>query len=211
MSYAAIQAAINQGNAIAGSILGTAFSQYRPAGGVAINSATLVGSVTASFAAKGNFTRPGSVKDPEFIGYFDITDTLPGDYLVGSSTYFIASQEPLLPTLCVLCNGTVTLSRVPAGSSSGLQTEQSQTPAAATTVFTAWPASILQGTKGERGDVNLPDDTRTPWWAIRLPATPGILIRTDDYLTDANGIAYSVSSAELTRYGWRLTARQNET
>jgi len=49
---------------------------------------------------------------------------------------------------------------------------------------------------------------RTPWWAILMPAWPGVILRTSDIILDELGRKYVVSSAELTDMGWRCTAMQ---
>ena len=76
-------------------------------------------------------------------------------------------------------------------------------------MITGWLASCGAGPRGERGDVTLPDDVKNPWWVFRLPTIPGIAINTDYIITDDLGRRYSVSSAELSEFGWKLTARQN--
>jgi len=38
-----------------------------------------------------------------------------------------------------------------------------------TALITGWPASIVQGTKGEKGEVNIPGDIRLSWFNIILP------------------------------------------
>ena len=82
------------------------------------------------------------------------------------------------------------------------------TPQTEALLMQNWPASVLQGTKGEQNDAKLPGDVRTPWWAILMPDYNGILLRTSDILKDELGRRYIISSAELTDMGWRLTAMQ---
>ena len=73
-------------------------------------------------------------------------------------------------------------------------------------MLTGWPCSMLQGTKGEKDDSGIPDDTRSPWIAALLPPSAVADIRTDDVITDEDGRSFQVSGAELSPLGWRLTA-----
>jgi len=78
-------------------------------------------------------------------------------------------------------------------------------------LMTAWPASVLQGAKGEKDGAVLPGDVRLPWWAILLPAFPGVTLRSADIITDDIDRRFIISSAEKTDLGWRITAMQAET
>ena len=98
-----------------------------------------------------------------------------------------------------------------ANTAAGAGTYGGTTSANGTTLLTGWPGSCLTGTKGERGDVTLPDDVKNPWWLIRLPPSAPVTINTDYILTDDLNRRYSVSSAEQSPYGWKITAKQNVT
>ncbi len=210
MNATLLQAKIYQGYADAAIRLGTLYSQYRPSGVSApIASGNLLGTILVAFdaAASFNFGRPALYAKPVWYALLDGTQTVVGDYLVGEAgTYFIAAQEPLLPIAAVLCNRTVSVLRPAGNTGVGAQPYGGDTAATETPVMTTWPASILQGTKGEKGDVALPGDIRQPWYAILLPAWPGVLIDTADVLNDDLGRRMKVSGAELTNLGWRLTA-----
>jgi hypothetical protein len=69
------------------------------------------------------------------------------------------------------------------------------------------PCSILQGTKGEKSDANLPGDARSPWWNILMPDS-GIILLPDDIGIDDLGRRYVFSSVELSGAGWRCTAME---
>ncbi len=71
----------------------------------------------------------------------------------------------------------------------------------------AWPASALNGTKGEKTDIGLPGDTRLAWVLILLPPSFPCQIVAGDVATtnDAQSRRYTLSACELTSLGWRIT------
>lgn len=161
----------------------------------------------AAFNQDDKFSKPNSYGKAVWRGLFDGKQTQVGDYLVTTAgTYFIASMQHLLPIQCVECNRTINVMRPtqPAGVGAvgyGGAVEEDETP-----LMQGWPASILQGTKGEKNPALLPGDERLPWWIILFPAWPGVNICTSDVITDDLGRRYIVSSPELTDLGWRIVA-----
>lgn len=144
---------------------------------------------------------------PTWYGYFDFTLTKVGDYLVrqeDQATWFVVAQQHLLQPAAVDCNAVISITR-PGQANEGFGAVGYGNADPGRPVITGWPCSMLAGTKGEKSDDGLPRDTRNPWYAILLPALPGIEIRTDDKVSDARGYNYEVSSAELTDLGWRLS------
>ena len=116
-----------------------------------------------------------------------------------------------LPILMVECNRTLTVLRPEQQTGVGAVGYGGNTSAGETTLMQGWPASVLQGTKGEKTEAALPGDNRTPWWSILMPAFAGVILRTADIMTDELNRRYIISSAELTDAGWRLTAMQAQT
>ena len=156
------------------------------------------------------YGKPNKYGHPTWFGLFDGALTKPGDYLTNASdgTFFIAAQQQALPILLVQCNRTINVLRPQQQAGVGALGYGGDTAANETTLMTAWPASVLQGTKGEKGDAILPGDVRSPWWAILLPAYPGVTLRAADIITDELSRRYVISSAELSDLGWRITAMQ---
>jgi hypothetical protein len=218
MDAATIQSRVNRGMSIASRFLGVSTIVYRPDGPTSpIAPATIVTTLLASFntSAKFDAVKPRDYPKPEFYGLFDRTLTLPGDYLVqGPQTWFIASQDLNQSTLCIQCNRTVSLVRpaiAPTTSAGFGATQRSGNGGAQRSnepaYLTGWPASLLQGTKGNASAANLPDDVRSPWVAVLLPLLPTwITIGTTDQIEDDLGRVFTISSSELTALGWRLTA-----
>ena len=161
----------------------------------------------AAFADENqSFRRPVPYGRATWSGIFDTAYTRPGDYLAGpGGIFFIAAQQSLLPSICVLTSATITLSRPAAPAAAGVNSYGGLTATTATPVLTAWPASVLFAGSGSPGD--LPGDATTPTWTVLLPNTPAA-IRSADLITDDAGRSYIVGSAELTGLGWRMLAKQ---
>ena len=215
MDAATLQARIYAGYAKAALRIGYSADQYRPA---SANNPLSVGnklrSLPVSFNAEDmTYSKPNKYGKATWYGLFDGTLTQVGDYLVNEQdgTFFIAAQQTALPILLVNCNRTINVLRPQQQTGLGAVGYGGDTDANETALMTAWPASVLQGTKGEKGEVSLPGDTRSPWWAILLPAVAGVTLRTSDIVTDDLSRRYVISSAELTDLGWRITAQQAQT
>ena len=215
MDGATIQAKVYGGYAKAAARVGLTFGLYRPTNAISpapLASANLITSLPAWFtAAEPKGVKPMPYAKPLWWATLDGTQTQVGDYLVGESTYFIASQQPLLPIQAVKCNRTVSISRALGGTSVGAMGYNADTSASETPLMTSWPASVLAGTKGEANQVGLPGDVRQPWWAVLLPAWTGIILIPGDIMNDDIGRRYVISLAELTDMGWRITAQQAST
>lgn len=206
---ASIQEKIWRGNAKAAQKIGLSYAHYRPlTAHDPISAPNQRAALLASFSPDGTYRKPSAYGKPLWQCLADGSKLAVGDYLAGGTTYFIAAMQPLLPILAVECNRTLTLSRVADSDFVGAGPYSGDTLDGETELMTGWPASVLQGTKGEKSDIGLPGDPRMPWWAILMPQFPGVVIETADILTDEFEKRYIVSSAELTEMGWRITAQQ---
>lgn len=197
-----IQARLNRGYGIAASRLGVPYTQYRPTG-ASDPLANSLGSLFVGFDKDPRFSHksPNAYGAATYYGLFDATNVQIGDYLVGPfGTFYVATFEPDKPPMLVICNRTLTITRpAPSGNYDGDTLPE-------TTLMASWPASILIRNHGDRAGERLPDDTRTGWYQVLLPAVAGVEIAEADRLTDDSGHLYTVSSTELTLLGWRLTA-----
>lgn len=160
--------------------------------------------------------------DPQVYGAFEQTDFLPGDYLVRDwddpakkLTYFINHRADLTPVGLIECNHVVSIYRPAAQEAVEVGPDEDDdyyegnllNGGEGQCLAANWPCSILEGTKGERPVLNLPNDPpKTPWFDILLPEIPGLKIRPGDQITDQDGTRYTISSPERTAAGWRLTA-----
>jgi len=146
--------------------------------------------------------RPSGTSDP--------VSAAIGDYIIGlEGTLFVAALQPLLPIFMVSCNRTINFLRPASADGVGaLGYNGADDDASEQVLMSGWPASVQQGTKGEKGDAILPGDARSPWWSVLVPGVAGITLRSSDIITDDLNRRYTISSAELTDLGWRLTAMQ---
>lgn len=209
MDQAGIQTKVHYGYRKAAQYLGAPFNHYRPIDPLYPLDEKL-GTVMADFDTSPVFSykNPGKYASAVYYGLFDGTNVLHGDYLIKpdeTDKWFVAGIEPNKPYLCVRCNQVISIKRPSAAQPNrsyyggGRRTDEDL-------LMEGWPASILQGTKGERGIVDLPGDTRMSWIIVLLPSALEMSIRAFDRLYDDAGRAWVLSSVERTNLGWRLTA-----
>lgn len=209
MDGATLQAKIYKGYGQAAKRIGFSYQQFRATSANNPLATMALQSLPCSFTTNFDYSAPNKYGQATWLGLFDATSVQPGDFLVGhQGTYFVAAMQDTLPIYCVQCNRTVNVLRVSMDSGVGQIGYGGDTADTEQVLMSGWPASVLQGTKGERNEAGVPGDTRTPWWAILMPAWDGVTLRTSDIITDELGRRYVVSSAELTDMGWRITAMQ---
>ena len=205
-----IQQAIYAGAAAGAQASGRPHQVYRPTDALApIGPDSLVATLPAAFSAdlRYGFKSAHEYTKPTWSCVIDGNQTKPGDILVGANaTWFLASMEPLLPIVAVRCDAIVTISRPTSSRGIGALPPGGDVVAQEVAIMSGWPASVLQGTKGEKDDSGLPDDTRAPWVAIMMPAMPGVDVLTDDVISDDQGRRFTISGCERTYMGYRLTA-----
>ena len=189
VSQASINAKVSHGLGRAANALGAPCGWYRHGGNnpnvSPVAAAAYRGPVTAAFQAPNTqYTSPSTYAKPLLWGLFDSTDVAPGDYLVDANTgtVFVASTDPVRYPLCVQCNAVLTLTR-PTPGAAGASHYEGDTGPDETVLGTAWPASVLNGTKGEKPDIPLPGDTRSAWAAILLPPSFPAQLVTGDIAT----------------------------
>lgn len=204
-----LQAKLYKGYGKAAKYIGFDYQQFRATSANNPLLTTALQTLPASFTTNFNYSAPNKYGQATWLGLFDATLCAPGDILVGEGgTFFIAAMQSTLPIYCVQTNRTVSILRVSMDAGPGLIGYGGDVPATEVPLMQGWPASVLQGTKGEANPAQLPGDVRTPWWAILMPAWPGIVFRTSDIVRDDLGRKYVISSAELSDMGWRMTAMQ---
>ena len=204
-----LQAKIYIGYGKAAKRIGFDYQQFRATSASNPLSSTVLQTLPASFTTKFTYSAPNKFGEATWLGLFDARQFSVGDFLVGrQGVFFIAAMQDTLPIYCVQANRTVDVLRVGMDVGVGLGGWAGDRRAAEESLMQGWPASILQGTKGETNEAKLPQDVKTPWWAILMPAWPGIVLRTSDIIRDDLNRKYVISSAELTDMGWRITAMQ---
>ncbi len=194
---------------------------YRPPGpSPALDPGNRVLRMQASFSAPGEGWRAPSYGGALWWGYFDAAYTRVGDYILREESragaadggvWFIASQEPLQPILCVRASRLLDIARPAGAAQQGINTYGGIAKSYATPILTQWPAAIVAaGTGGAPGDI-LPADISGGSWSVMLPTIRGGTLRTGDLLTDDLGRTGTLASTELTHLGWRALARQATT
>jgi hypothetical protein len=149
---------------------------------------------------------------PLWHGIFDASYTRPGDYLVlGSKTFFIASQEPLLPVLCVMANRTISAARPSVQTATGTNPYGGFTANSSSALMARWPASVLGEDRMTKIAADLPGDQAIPYWNILVPAPSGVLLAPGDMITDDIGRSAVIAGSELTSLGWRIIAKMATT
>lgn len=208
MTVDAIEAAIAKGRGKAASVLGRTFSLYRPADPLA-PMATVNTMLPCLFTPQPDAYRaPNLPAKPWWYGEFDTRITRPGDILVGAAgTWFIFDQQQYTAPICVGANHKLRFLR-PTSAEPGADFYGGDIAASETPLMTGWPASVLQGTKGEAGDTKLPGDPRTPWVAIIVPSFQGVQLMLGDIAYDDAPAPrrYVLSSVEQSAFGYRITA-----
>ncbi|PUA19584.1 hypothetical protein [Glaciimonas sp. PCH181] len=212
MDSTTLQSRIYKGYGKAALRIGPINTVYRASSAISSQGNTVT-TLNASFNAEDmKYGRPNKYGKPTWFGLFDGTLVDVGDYLIGpQGTFFVAAMQLTLPILMVECNRTINILRPQQQTGIGQVGYGGDTDANETILMQGWPASVLQGTKGEKTEIGLPGDVRTPWWAILLPSFSGVVLRSADIITDELSRRYVISSAELTDAGWRLTAMQAQT
>lgn len=211
MDYDRIDDIIQRGRGRAAIAVGALHDLHRPTGPSApVCGATAIMRMPALFMPTSK--RMLAYGHPLFEAAFDAAYTRPGDYLSGPQfTWFVASQAPLLPVLCVKAVRVVNVARAGVATAVGLAAYGGVRRDTLAPVLTGWPASMVARGDGiDRAD--LPADASLAGWSVLLPVLPAsILLRTGDLVTDDLGRTGVVSSAELSDYGWRLIVRQAAT
>lgn len=200
MDAQTLQDRISKGMGLAARRAGCAFTVYRPRDAAdPLGARNRVIDLWAMFTAG----RSGNSSSAVWEGVYDFSYTQPGDYLVGADgTYFVASQRPGLPVLCVLTNRVVSLVRpLPAmqGGYGGFFAVPGES------LIVSWPACLLEA--GGHAEVGRAGETRFGSWSLMLPVLP-LAPQIADVVSDDLGGAYVVGSAEQNALGWRLLVRQ---
>lgn len=202
---------VRRGLGVAARAMGLTTDVYRPSD----NTAPLVAAnrrvrLHAAFTGPDiRFEKPPQYEDALWYGLFDMAYTKPGDYLVqDGGTWFVASQPPLMPALCVKADRVLRVVRPGAPILAGVNAYSGIAPATTTPVLTDWPASVRGAAAQRRHHVTLPADEGTPVWTVLLPVLVDAVLRPGDLLTDEIGRTAVVAAAEFSELGWRLTAHE---
>ena len=214
MDGATLQKRVYRGYSIAAPKIGLPNDLYRAINPLnPITMANKVATLPVSYNAEDmKYGKPNKYGKSTWYAILDGAQTKVFDYLKGpQGTFFIAAQQAILPILAVECNRILNVYRPQQETGIGAQPYGGDLAGNETALMIQWPASVLQGTKGEKSESALPGDVRMAWWQILMPYYAGVNIRSDDIITDDLNRRYVLSSVELTDLGYRITAMQAQT
>lgn len=218
-----------------GATLGSDFDWFQPTGAFQPTSdAVLQGTFSCYFDRDPEFKAKKSREygKPEYYVAYDRDGPEVGAYLKSSDTgetYFLIDQSDLTPSKVVRCNRVVSFYRpganatttnvlivdptpqAGAGPLTGVARNEAERPnqEQGDLIASGWPVSILQGPKGERSPLLIPEDPRRPWFVMLAPFIPGLVLRSGDRLQDDLGNKYMISSPEAD-LGYRFTIEMEE-
>jgi hypothetical protein len=197
-----------------GSTLGSKYSWYQPNGANnPISPRTLGSTFLCYFDRDPGFTakKASEYGKPEWYVAYDRGGPTVGSYLKNQNsgeTYAIIDQADLTPSKVIQCNRVLSFYRnqaaapdVPTDYYSGNTANEGFGQPLAI----GWPASVLQGQKGEKALLDLPEDARKPWFTVLVPVMPGVTIKSTDTVRDEDDNRYTISSVEKTTLGYRMT------
>jgi hypothetical protein len=159
-------------------------------------------------SASGSGVRTNAFGEALWHGVFDASYTRAGDYIVlGSRIFFIASQEPLLPVLCVSANRTISVTRANAQGSAAANSYGGYTSGGSTILMEGWPASVLGEDRTSASAAALPINLGVPFWSVLVPSVAKIILSRGDLVVDDLGRMAVITGSELTNLGWRISAK----
>jgi hypothetical protein len=163
-------------------------------------------------SAKGNEGRTNVYGEALWRGIFDASYTKAGDYLVlDTGKFFVASQNPLLPVLCVKANRIISIVRPNTQKNTASNAYGGYTSGGSETLMAEWPASVLGENRSSGSVADLPTDQAVPYWNILLPAIARVVLSPGDLVTDDLNRTAAIAGSELTDLGWRISAKMATT
>jgi hypothetical protein len=166
----------------------------------------------AFLPARGKDTTTNTFGDVLWHGTFDASYTRPGDYLVtDTKIFFVASQEPMLPVLCVRTNRTISIAQPSMQTSIARNAYGGYTTGNSITLMDRWPASVLGESKSSSSPAHLPTDTPTSYWNVLVPSPVGVILSPGNIITDDLRRTATIVGSELTNLGWRISAKMAST
>lgn len=150
-------------------------------------------------------------------GVFDTAYTTPGDFIVrkasrpratDAAVFFIAAQQPLLPPLCVRTSAIIQVVRSIISNTIGAADYGGAGALTSVTILADWPASIVHATGTGLNPLDLPATVAPGSWELLFPTVLGLVLRTNDRVSDDLGRNAIVTAAELSDLGWRVIAKE---
>lgn len=214
MNLERVQDRLARGMGRAAFAIGARYALFRPRGpGTPIRPETLMLHLKVALhgGARGWGQSP-AYGEALWSAVLDTAYSQPGDYLQGPlGTFFIAAQPPLLPTLCVITNRTLTVTRPDGAQSAGVNGYGGVQRTEQMLLLEDWPASVLMARAGAHHGGQLPGQPGPPTWTVLLPRSavpaPGPLL-TGDLISDRQDFTAVITTVEESTLGWRLVAAE---
>lgn len=214
MSGAALQSLYDQGYAIAGSVLGTPYDQYRAYGtDNPTSSGNIVATINAWITTDPTLqgTKPPQYGKPDWFCAIERVGVQVGDYLIGQNGTFIVNST-LYPQPVALwwCNRTISVTRPTIGNVAGVSPYSGDTTASQEPVMAGWPcyqSMVGSGSSGKPTGMKLPSDAQFPLVVFRLSISAP-MTQFNDVVTDDLGRRYYVHMVDQSPLGYTLTAQQ---
>jgi hypothetical protein len=163
-------------------------------------------------STSGTYSRTNIYGEALWYGVFDASYTRTGDYLVvEAGTFFVASQSPLLPILCVRTNRIISIAQPAMQSNIAGNSYGGYISGHSVTLMEKWPASVLGENRTSRSEADLPTDQVIPYWEVLVPSPVGVALSPGDIITDDLDRTAVITGSELTNLGWRLSAKMATT
>ena len=200
----------------AASKIGLVYKVYRSINGInPITAPNYLYEVFLSTTQAWSYKNPNKFSMNSWLMVVDGTKVSPGDYLVANNSltndiYYIASKQHLQPILGIKCDRTIDVIAV---TDTGFETNKGFTgyaaedlpPKSNQIIMQACPASFIIGSKGESSSVNIPFDTKMPWYSVYLPYL-NKHIESGYVLVDDKSKRFLLSGNQKTDNGWKLIA-----
>lgn len=219
MQHGAIQDKVSRGYGTAARAIGEWCDVYRPTRGAqALAGRNHLMRLSATFLPlDGRMRAPVRHGHVTWQGVFDAAYTRPGDFLVRSASYpgapdaavfFIAAQQKLLPPLCVRTSAIIQIARAVVSNTVGAADYGGAGALTSVTILANWPASIVNATGTGLNPLELPATVAPGNWELLFPTVPGLVLRSNDRVSDDLGRTAIVTATELSDLGWRVIAKE---
>lgn len=203
-----IQGKIYYGYAKAAKYIGTSYAQYRASVPFdPISSPNFLRNILMSPNVSWDYMKANKFGNSLWQIIIDGRLTRVCDYLVGQQTFYITSQEPLLPIQGVECNDVVSVYRPTQPSGIGNIGYVADLPTTRTTIMTNMPVSRLLVSRSDELKLKLPVDAGFPRWIIYMPNIDGAEVHINDHVTNTMGEQFVVVNNEITEFGFRIIVK----
>jgi hypothetical protein len=207
-----LQEKVYVGYAKAAERVGLSFGIYRSSDGIdPLNIANYLYDLPVSATQNWKYNAPNKFSGSTWLLVVDGLQVEVSDYLVRNGVvYYVAGKQHLLPILGVRCDRkiTVEVAEIPIEGTKGRvgYSAMNVPPENKRIIVQDCPCSFIIGSKGEQSKVDIPTDTKMPWYAVYIPYFVDKHIPEGAFIRDEFDQEYQVSGNQRSDIGWKLTA-----